>query len=539
MASSAWAATPLAWDGNNHGSFVYNSASAPFTRMAWIQWPVYDEYGVPIGYETFRCDTISMRFTANASGTAAATQMYVRALGNKSGYNDPQVTASIQTDAGSGSPSGTIVGGSGSATLPIGTTTTGGSGYSGTITVPLSAAVTEGTTYHLVLSVDNMTASNVLYGGDYANSDVDFRLVHARGNGGTTLDNKIRLYDGTEDANMMCLYYNYSGSTWREGEPDSYSPLSPGGHKFNVRAPAFEMFSDAGATTGIGGLAEGTVPALCPVIRKGIHLSSSDTDTLVAEKVTADYPNAAPVAKTIRIIAGKYTSSGSETDWPENDLALEVRNSSNVVVATATVAAADIQGVVNFGDSYPSTSDAWIEAELDQDVALVDGETYYVVAKNATASTTSGRYVIAMNENRGVVIPTEVNSYMGLAAVVAESSDNGATWTEDDTVDLPFALGIVIPGDANGDGQVSVGDLGILGANYNQGIGKDWDTADFTGDGEVKVGDLGILGAHYGESLGRWAGLPDATIGAGAVPEPATLSLLAVGALALIRRKRK
>jgi hypothetical protein len=54
------------------------------------------------------------------------------------------------------------------------------------------------------------------------------------------------------------------------------------------------------------------------------------------------------------------------------------------------------------------------------------------------------------------------------------------------------------PGDANGDGAVDVGDLGILAANYG-GTEKTWAQGDFNGDHAVDVGDLGILAAHYGE----------------------------------------
>jgi uncharacterized protein (DUF2141 family) len=55
------------------------------------------------------------------------------------------------------------------------------------------------------------------------------------------------------------------------------------------------------------------------------------------------------------------------------------------------------------------------------------------------------------------------------------------------------------PGDANGDGAVDVGDLGILAANYG-GSNKTWAQGDFNGDGMVDVGDLGILAANYGSS---------------------------------------
>jgi hypothetical protein len=58
---------------------------------------------------------------------------------------------------------------------------------------------------------------------------------------------------------------------------------------------------------------------------------------------------------------------------------------------------------------------------------------------------------------------------------------------------------VASPGDANKDGMVDVGDLGILAANYG-GTGKAWEQGDFNGDTLVDVGDLGILAANYGSS---------------------------------------
>jgi formylglycine-generating enzyme required for sulfatase activity len=84
------------------------------------------------------------------------------------------------------------------------------------------------------------------------------------------------------------------------------------------------------------------------------------------------------------------------------------------------------------------------------------------------------------------------------------------------------------PGDANNDGTVDVVDLGILAQDYGAAAGATWAMGDFNGDGAVDVTDLGILAENYG-----WAGAP-----AGAVPEPATMALLALGGLALLKRKR-
>ncbi len=84
-----------------------------------------------------------------------------------------------------------------------------------------------------------------------------------------------------------------------------------------------------------------------------------------------------------------------------------------------------------------------------------------------------------------------------------------------------------LPGDANGDGNVDVTDLGILATNYGAVGGAEWSTGDFSGDGNVDVSDLGILATNYG------------VVAAEAVPEPSTLSLLLFGMLALIRRRRR
>lgn len=57
-----------------------------------------------------------------------------------------------------------------------------------------------------------------------------------------------------------------------------------------------------------------------------------------------------------------------------------------------------------------------------------------------------------------------------------------------------------LPGDANRDGVVDVGDLGILGAYYGSQGPVNWWRADFNNDGKVDVGDLGMLGANYGKT---------------------------------------
>lgn len=67
-------------------------------------------------------------------------------------------------------------------------------------------------------------------------------------------------------------------------------------------------------------------------------------------------------------------------------------------------------------------------------------------------------------------------------------------------IDAIVAVAPRVPGDANLDGVVDVGDLGILAANYGSDLAG-WNMGDFTGDGCVDVGDLGVLAANYGHGV--------------------------------------
>jgi hypothetical protein len=99
-------------------------------------------------------------------------------------------------------------------------------------------------------------------------------------------------------------------------------------------------------------------------------------------------------------------------------------------------------------------------------------------------------------------------------------------------------------GDANLDGVVNDDDVTIIGATYAPGVAQSsWALGDFDYNGFVDDDDVTLLGVFYDPSAPPLAApAPPSASGVSAVPEPATLLLLTLGAafvvLVKLRRKR-
>jgi hypothetical protein len=159
---------------------------------------------------------------------------------------------------------------------------------------------------------------------------------------------------------------------------------------------------------------------------------------------------------------------------------VQARNEINLTNQTGDLAT-DVQaaysvsgGVYTFEVAIPFWSN-WKETTLANRQTLSLGEKVYVYSCMESA----------FRSENGTNLTWYGNPKFYLGAF-----DKGA--------ELKLVAGPLTPGDANGDGMVDVGDLGILAANYG-GSNKTWELGDFNGDKLVDVGDLGILAAHYGE----------------------------------------
>jgi len=193
-------------------------------------------------------------------------------------------------------------------------------------------------------------------------------------------------------------------------------------------------------------------------------------------------------------------------------------------------------------------------------------------------SARSGGVTTAVQSNLSLSIPTAALAAADLTAAnwwadstsASSSPSAGSFQNGSGTGTYSASAGVVsvtnaLPGDANLDGSVNVSDFNILASHFNQpqsangGLPYTWSEGDFNGDGNVNVSDFNLLASEFNQG-GVGTGPLDGNAGpleqfaienndvAGfeaatglivAVPEPATLSLLAVGGIALMGRRRR
>jgi len=118
----------------------------------------------------------------------------------------------------------------------------------------------------------------------------------------------------------------------------------------------------------------------------------------------------------------------------------------------------------------------------------------------------------------------------------ATDTFNGQTVHATDTI-VMFTYG----GDANLDGMINIDDYTQIDSSVSTGGAlKGWYNGDFNYDGEVNIDDYTIIDSNIGIQGTPFSSAGGASIaGVAAVPEPAALGLLSVGALSLLGRRRR
>lgn len=177
------------------------------------------------------------------------------------------------------------------------------------------------------------------------------------------------------------------------------------------------------------------------------------------------------------------------------------------------------EALVNYGDWFRATVNLY---DIDPQNPTVG---HFDVAFNNL--TTGAAVVPHAGDGTSATWWTGAVSVSAINVLQFESPGNGLAQFDNITFDDGLSA---LQGDLDGDGFVGITDLNIVLSNWNQNVAAgDPLVGDPSGDGFVGIEDLNQV-------LGNWnAGTPPQA--ANAVPEPATLGLLTLGATAMIRRR--
>jgi xylan 1,4-beta-xylosidase len=208
-------------------------------------------------------------------------------------------------------------------------------------------------------------------------------------------------------------------------------------------------------------------------------------------QITTYFEDATTASVTGALGGTVQTSVVSSTESINASLTL-----SNYAVATVVIQQSDLPGLVVTPETRTVTGKAGTTTFSVSNVgagtmtwtaSVINGSSWLSFVSGGSGSN-AGTITVKCLKNTSMTA-----SRTGTIRILAP----GAFWSPKilTVTQLPMT---VSPGDANSDGVVDVGDLGILAANYG-GSGKTWAQGDFNGDGLVDVGDLGILAANYGQ----------------------------------------
>ncbi len=229
-----------------------------------------------------------------------------------------------------------------------------------------------------------------------------------------------------------------------------------------------------------------------------------------------------------------YSPHQSETSWRS----ISLRDSSGTGPEYYDDAT-DIAAMVGSSKNY-STDRWWFFANDADGRQWYEGahdvykqNVYKIVIDANVATQTYDATVNFYDKSAGELGP-EVASWAGLSfnntvsdisRVFVQSWDSGSQW---DHLLIESSGGGAIPGDFDADNDVDGVDFGLWQAGYPTASGASLINGDADADGDVDGVDFGIWQANYPTNLGG-----------AAIPEPATICLLALAGTMLLARRRR
>ncbi len=194
----------------------------------------------------------------------------------------------------------------------------------------------------------------------------------------------------------------------------------------------------------------------------------------------------------------------------------------------------DLTAFEDFGGNGPDEVDGEVGPILGQELGGILGSQTYFDVTQAIENFLAGDANFGFNVQASDINETTTND--GWQIYLPGFTD--VSLRPQLLIDWVVDLDTRLPGDANGDGTVSILDFAILRANFGNSDMVTFELGDFNEDGVVSILDFAILRANFGTSAtsAQLASI-DAWY-ASVVPEPTSLAIIGLGGLTLLRRRR-
>jgi autotransporter-associated beta strand protein len=301
--------------------------------------------------------------------------------------------------------------------------------------------------------------------------------------------------------------------------------LGTAGGTFNDNAKTVTIGANLTGVTGDGGFRKsgsGTTTLSGNLNYSGTTTVGGGTLAVSGTNTIGAVAGSTPTTGTFSVTGGSTTSQGITTNALNvSGGALTIGTSGTQTARTSKVNSLTVTGgTVNIGDNHfiHESTAANLSTNYANDKALV-------ASGALTSSTLTSNTALAVAE----------------AGNISAYSSPGATFGGVSTDANSILITRALKGDGDLNGTVDLLDFIRLQTGFgSSGAGARWDTGDYNQDGTVNLLDFIALQTNFGQSL-TLSDMPAivAAPSVAPVPEPMSIAILGLGAVALLRRRRK